>query len=387
MYNTNAVTLNKAIKVAMTYMRAGIIPLLVSPPGIGKTSMVQMIAREFKAELRHLRLNSIPPEEAVGLQFLDHETKRTIRYAPAWLPAEDGSDGDVVVFLDELMQAPDEYRKGIMSALLERYLGQHKIPDNCMFIAAGNSVEDGSNVYELDRATADRFGVIRIIPNLESWANDYAREKNLNTAIVGYLRHRPEHFELTDPDATDNPDIVIKPSPRSWEALSRFIDAAYKDNLEEDEIKAGINGKVGEIIGASVWTLIGTLRKLPTLEQFIAMDRESRQKATPDTMDIMWAYGQAMIWYASDAAKTLKIMQVFDSFDRNAKIPLVECRTNVIETILKRARTVHDFSVMDEPGIRNLLVEWDHEKKAIATGLRADNDGSPETCTQLQKAA
>ena len=101
----------------------------------------------------------------------------------------------------------------------------------------------------------------------------------------------------------------------------------------------------------------------------------------------MWAYGQAMIWYASDAAKTLKIMQVFDSFDRNAKIPLVECRTNVIETILKRARTVHDFSVMDEPGIRNLLVEWDHEKKAIATGLRADNDGSPETCTQLQKAA
>lgn len=387
MYNTNTVTLKQAMRIAIAYIKAGTIPLLVSPPGVGKTSMVAAIARELKAELRHLRLNSIPPEEAVGLQFLDHETKRTIRYAPAWLPAENGSDGDIIVFLDELMQAPDEYRKGIMSALLERYLGQHRIPDNCMFIAAGNSVEDGSNVHELDRATADRFGVIRIRPDLESWANDYAREKNLNTGIVGYLRHRPDHFELTDPDSTDNPDIVIKPSPRSWEALSKFIDKAYEEELEEAEIKAGINGKVGESIGASVWTLVGTLRTLPTLTDMIAMRAEDRKKATPSEMDVMWAYGQAMIWHATDARKTRQVLELFDDFDRSANIPLVECRTNIVETILKRARHMHDFSVMEEPRIREILIAWDHEKKAIASGLRADNDEPAETCKQLREAA
>lgn len=366
MYNTTPVPLHVAKDLAIAYMRAGIIPLLVSPPGTGKTTTVQDIAREMNAELRCIRLNSIPPEEALGLQYLDHDTRRTIRYAPSWVPAQDGSDGDVVVFCDELMQAPDEYRKGIMSALLERHLGDHRIPDNCMFIAAGNSVEDGSNVYELDRATADRFGVIVVRPDFETWANSYAEAKKVDPAIMGYLRMRPEHFDLTEEENAQ--DKVIKPSPRSWIAASAFLDHCRKAGVPAEVIKAGLQGKLGEEIGGTLWTLIGSLEKLPSLEALLEMSPTQQAKNTPATMDVMWAYGQSMIWHAKSNERIVKIISLFDAFEKKVEIPLVECRSNVMENILQRARHVHDFSVHDDERIKDALKRWRIEVKEEIDG-------------------
>jgi len=372
MYNTTPVSLDDAMKLAIAYLHSGIIPLFVSPPGTGKTTTVERIAHEMGATLRCLRLNSIPPEEALGLQYLDHETRRTIRYVPSWVPAEDGSDGPTLVFCDELMQAPDEYRKGIMSALLERHLGDHRIPDNCMFIAAGNSVEDGSNVYELDRATADRFGIIVIRPDFEIWANGYAAEADVDPAIMGYLRMRPDNFDLTEDENTR--DKVIKPSPRSWIAVSRFIQHCRETGAGDDIIKAGLKGKLGEEIGDSLWTLIGTLEKLPSLERLLAMKPKEQAKHTPESMDVMWAYGQSMIWYAKSNERILEIVDLFDAFEKKGELPIIECRSNVMETILRRARSVHGFSVQDSPRIQQDLKRWRAETKGEAGN---ENDRDP----------
>ena len=364
MYNTTPVSIATAKRLAIAYMRSGIIPLLVSPPGTGKTTTVKDIAAEMNAELRSIRLNSIPPEEAVGLQYLDHENRRTIRYAPSWVPAQDGSDGDIVVFCDELMQAPDEYRKGIMSALLERHLGDHRIPDNCMFIAAGNSVEDGSNVYELDRATADRFGIIVVRPDFEIWANGYAEGENVDPAIMGYLRMRTDHFDLTEEENAQ--DKVIKPSPRSWIAVSDFIRHCRRAGEDPEVMKAGLMGKLGEEIGNSVWMLLGSLDKLPSLEVLLTMSSENQAKNTPKTMDVMWAYGQSMIWYAKTNERILQIIDLFDAFEKKTSIPLIECRSNVMENILDRARNLHGINVHENPRIKDELKRWRLEGKQDA---------------------
>ena len=377
MYNTTPVSLDVAMNLALAYMRSGIIPLLISPPGTGKTTTAEAIAKEMGATLRGIRLNSVPPEEAVGLQYLDHEAKRTIRYAPSWVPDEDGKDGNVVVFFDELMQAPDEYRKGIMSALLERHLGDHRIPDNCYFMAAGNSVEDGSNVYELDRATADRFGIILVRPDFEIWANGYAENKKVDPAIMGYLRMRTDHFDLTDEENAQ--DKVIKPSPRSWIAVSDFIRHCRENNVDTAVMKAGLMGKLGQEIGDSLWTLLGRSASVPSLEEMLKMSQKQQAENTPKSMDVMWAYGQSMIWYASTNERILQVIDLFDAFDRKTSIPLVECRSNVMENILDRARNLHGIKVQDSPRIKEELRKWRREG-------REDGDGTNDNLQEMKAA-
>lgn len=364
MYNTQAIDIDEAKEISKLYIKTGIIPLLISSPGSGKTSLVKDIAQEMNANLIQLRLNNMAPEEILGLQFIDQENKKTIRFSPKWLPNEDGSDGDTIIFLDELMQAPDEYRKGIMSALLERYLGDKKIPDNCYFIAAGNSSEDGSNVYDLDSATAARFAILKLESNLENWSNGYAKDHNFNLAMMAYLRLRPEHFDiaktLANNNSENNEDHIIKASPRAWIEASNFLNNAIKENLNPDLIKYGIMGKLGEIITESFWSVYKIIEDNYQLDDMFKMNKQERIKASPKTNDLLWAYGQAMIWKANNKETILKIFGLFDDFVNHENLQLVEIRSHVVETILKNSN-LNNINILDDEKIFEYIVQWEKE--------------------------
>src|SRR3546814_20993409 len=60
-------------------------------------------------------------------------------------------------FLDEILAADDRLRKAAFELILDNRVGPHLMGPNVYLAGAGNSAEDGNNVYELDAATADRF--------------------------------------------------------------------------------------------------------------------------------------------------------------------------------------------------------------------------------------
>lgn len=360
MYNTEPVSLDQAFSIAQTYLECGLIPLLVGPPGCGKTTLAHMLASAAGAELISLRLNTIPPEEAIGLQFVDAQNGATVRYPPAWVPASDGSDGAKLVFFDEFMQAPDEYRKGVMSALLEGYIGTHQLPRNCMFIAAGNSAEDGSNVYELDSATADRFGIILVRSEFESWANNFAGSHEIHLAIMSFLRLRTDHFDgrTTDDEAdTTGVDEIIKTSSRKWTQASDYLKAAEAKGDDPAIIRAGLNGLIGSRINESFWQVYGQLVGAPTLEEMVAMDTKGRQAASPQTLDMLWAYGQAMIWGAKSARNIGDYLELFRDWQVPVGVPVAEARSNIVETMLGRARHIYKVNPADDPRIARLVRE------------------------------
>jgi len=382
MYNTQEVTLEQALHIALVDIKSGSVPLLVSEPGIGKTSLAFTLAAALGARLVCIRLNSIPPEEALGLQYIDKETKRTVRYAPSWVPAADGSDGPVLVFFDEFMQAPDEYRKGIMSALLERYIGEHKLPANCMLMTAGNSAEDGSQVYELDRATADRLSIIKIRTDFNQWANEFAVQAGIDLSIVVYLRLRPEHFSansLREAAGENADDNVILPSPRTWEKVSQFIKTARAEGLGPEETKIGIMGKVGNQIGSAFWDVMGKLEGMPSLEDLLNMGVWERKAATPQDMDLLWAYGQSMIWHATSAKQIHRILGLLDDMAPPPGMPFVETRTHIVETMLKHARLKHGVKTEDEPRIADQLKAWQAGISRGTPSNDTDDEVAPES--------
>lgn len=385
MYNTQPVNISRAFTIARAYMRTGLIPLFIGSPGCGKTTLAAMLAKDFDADLYSLRLNNSPPEDATGLQFIDQENKRTVRYAPSWVPAADGSDGNRVIFVDELLQATDESRKGIMSAFLERYLGEHKLPDNLWFIAAGNSSADGSAVYELDSATAARFAIIRVASEFEQWSRDFAPNAKIALSIMGFLRMRPELFDGYDSeekDQAEHEDEIIRASSRRWAEASMFLETATTDGLIDDDMIVGLSGILGSRIAKAFWAVHGKIASLPTLDEIAKMSRSKQAKSTPECMDVLWAYGQAMIWGAKSTDKILSFMDIFDGWAPDSSIPFVETRAHILESMLDQARNRFDVDTREEPRIGERIKIW---KSAAAAAN--DPDGATTPTETLQLAA
>lgn len=368
-YNTTSLGYDSALRVAHTSMLSGSVPLLIGKPGVGKTNIAEDLGRLMDAEVRHLRLNNIPPEDALGLQYIDEKKQVSVRYLPDWVPAEDGSDGNVIIFLDELTQAPDEYRKGIMSALNERYIGNRRLPDNCYFIAAGNTIEDGTNVHDLDTATADRFCVIKVRNDVISWANNYAAKAKVNIAIVAFLRLRPDKFggggDADNENAAGDHNI-IQTSPRTWIKASRFLDKAVELGLEEEEIVAGIAGHVGQVNADAFWQVHGEIVGKPTIEELMVMNDKDLKSNQPTSMDMLWAYGQSMIWYANTLPKVEQVVRLLDRMSAKSDIPYAETRSQIFETIAKRARHIHGLDLTESPEIGRYQINWNTLVKKAA---------------------
>lgn len=376
-YNVPFVTLRTARETAVAYIRAGIIPCLVSAPGVGKTTMVRLIADTLGAQIRPIRLNNIPSEDVVGLQYIDREGGRSTHLPPKWMPAPDGSDGPVLVFIDEISQASDENRKAIMSALLERYLGDTALPDNCWFIAAGNSAEDGTNVYEMDRATADRFGIIKIRPDVEDFCNEYAREHEVDMGVVSFLRIRPDAFEMSK--EMSNTDDVVGTSPRTWVAVSRFLKVADGCGLPQEAVEAGVMGKTGQQIGTAFLSVRKEVHQLKSVAALIAMKPEERRRHAPRTIEALWTYCQGMIWHATDLNRVVEVFELLESFEDVEDVPFQETRFTVAETVLKRAVDLHRIDgVFENERMQKLIVKWRREIDDIAGGVPSAEDHTAE---------
>src|SRR5262245_40043918 len=122
--------------------------LLLSPPGVGKSAAVEQAAREAGLVVRSLLGTQIAPEDVSGVPKLVND--RAVFCPPRLLLPDD--DKPFCLFLDELPAAPPDVQKAFYSLLLERRVGEYRLPRGTWVVAAGNRSEDRELVRALSRA-------------------------------------------------------------------------------------------------------------------------------------------------------------------------------------------------------------------------------------------
>jgi hypothetical protein len=185
-------------------------PIFVwGPPGVGKSSVVQQIARELEFDLIDIRASLLDPTDLRGIPMV--QDGRAVWCPPTFLPSGGGKPG--ILFFDELSAAPSLVQASLYQLTLDRRVGEYELPPNWHILAAGNRAGDFSVSYRMPSALANRFVHIEFEVDFEDW-RAWATSAGVNSLVIGFLGTRPELL------LNMSPEDRAFPSPRSWEMAS-----------------------------------------------------------------------------------------------------------------------------------------------------------------------
>ena len=198
------------------------------PPGIGKSAIVAKFFDEMSYEHEAFLGTLIAPEDIIGPPRLTE--RNTSIFCPPDRLVRDEAFG---LFLDELPQATEDVQKAFFQVVHERRLGDHRLPDGSIVIAAGNRVEDVSGSRGLLAALINRFVHVELRVDAGQWVS-WAHENKLNPMLISFLERRPNLLH-SHPPKTQEPFST----PRSWHLLSDAMNQYPEPTIRDIEILAG----------------------------------------------------------------------------------------------------------------------------------------------------
>ena len=215
--------------------------LLMGPPGVGKTQIMEQIAQECDIALVAYTITHHTRQSAVGLPFIRErdfggKTCSVTEYtmseiiASVYAAMERTGKQHGILFIDEINCVSETLAPTMLQFLQCKTFGNQAVPEGWVIVAAGNPPEYNKSVREFDLVTLDRVRRIDIEPKLSVW-QDYARAHRLHPAVTAYLELRPQHFYKIENDV----DGVQFVTARGWEDLSAYLQAADALNLPVDE--------------------------------------------------------------------------------------------------------------------------------------------------------
>lgn len=159
------------------------------------------------------------------------------------------------------LRLPPSVQASAYQITLDRTVGEHKLPENCIVIAAGNRVTDKSVAFHMPKALANRLCHIEVKGDADSWY-EWAYAKGINHMVIGYLRANPSFLMGFDTDS----DSLAFPTPRSWEMVSELLNVT---NSSPKDILPLIKGCIGDDIATDFCMWIEIYSKIPSIKDIL----------------------------------------------------------------------------------------------------------------------
>lgn len=210
--------------------------LLMGPPGVGKTQIIEQVARECGVALVAYTITHHTRQSAVGLPFILKKsyggkefsvTEYTMSEIIASVYDKMESTGlkEGILFIDEINCVSETLAPTMLQFLQGKTFGNQKVPEGWVIVAAGNPPEYNRSAREFDIVTLDRVRRIDVEPDFAAW-KEYAFRQSIHGAVISYLEIRKENFYRIE----TTPEGIRFATARGWEDLSEII--GVRETLE-----------------------------------------------------------------------------------------------------------------------------------------------------------
>jgi hypothetical protein len=318
--------------------------MLWGPPGVGKSSIVHQRARARGMDIIDLRLSQLDAVDLRGIPSVDQGTRMTHWNTPSFLPRE----GRGILFLDEINLAPLSVAAASYQLVLDRKLGEYELPPGWTVIAAGNRVQDRTNVQQMSTALKNRFIHVDFEVNLDDWS-EWALKNGIHVSVLSFIRFRPTMLNMFDAplkgddaekrrQAQAMKDQNSFATPRSWEFMSKMVEKQPDPEVEYELFC----GTVGEGAAAEFMGYLKYYRDLPNLDALLMNPGKTEVPKEPATL------------YALSTGLAAKATE--DNFDRVVQYTLrmpQEFQVLLMKDAVTRTEVLTNTKAFNEWTIKN----------------------------------
>ncbi|WP_051588912.1 AAA family ATPase [Ruminococcus sp. NK3A76] len=265
--------------------------MLWDAPGVGKSQGIRQLADTIQQQtgkkvcVTDVRLLLFNPIDLRGIPAANADRTLAVWLRPKIFQMDDSNDIINILFLDEISAAPQSVQAAAYQITLDRTVGEHRLPDNCIVIAAGNRITDRSVVFKMPRALANRLCHIEICCDHQSW-KQWALSADIDPRVIGFISFSQKSLLTEDPT-----ELLAFTTPRSWEMVSHILD---NSGGSIDEIYPMIAGCIGS--GAAIefqsWCRIWD--SLPDIDPIF----EGAMPTIPQNTDVMYAVSAELTYRA-----------------------------------------------------------------------------------------
>ena len=284
-----ALTYQQLLTAVPLVLRAGNVPNIVGDAGIGKSALVEDVARQMSAQLYTTVVSlsekgdlAIPVPPLTSDSFVetkDYGRLANVQYGYAETLiriiqfAEEHPGQPIIWFMDEFNRGSQAVQSELMNLVLQRRINSLQLPAQVKMIIAENP------------AINDRTVRLVMATSTTEWL-EWARHRQpaINSLVIKYLDSHPDRLMMV----ANSHESDLEPTPRAWERVSTNLDELQKLPQETQEQLAGdlFSGDLGATVGESF------------AQFFLAQGSELTLEAVQTTAD-----GQRQFKTADEAVK------------------------------------------------------------------------------------
>lgn len=323
------------LRKAIPIIGKSLTPVIISEPGVGKTSLLNMLEEDLGTTEYDYVYVDCPVKDMsdIGMVIPNHETK-TLEYYVASL-FKLGNGKKKVICLDELMKAPKLLQIIFTRMMLERMVGDVPLPKGSIIFATSNNATDGVGDSMLAHAGNRVCKIEMSKPSAKEWLL-WASENNVHRSIRSCVAMHPNWMASYRSGDQEENTVIFNPkkpnnqfvSPRSLAKSSVIVE--HKNTLGENATMVALAGTIGVSAAKQMSAFLSLEEQLPDFKDIL---KKPDDIEVPKDMSALLM----IMFQAIDLLETQDELSKFMKFVK--RVASDECQAIFFTMIMRAKRT------------------------------------------------